>query len=166
MKEGHGDEILEMELVVSPVRTVPKSFFVSLTSAQDASDYSLTSRGVSSGGPTAVSLRLDVAAGDTGGDVMLTSASNDGDRVDDTITLKVFETSATSPTTPGDQVVDDIMLKVVDQHKLPKVTMDSIMVDGAAVTSLTEGETGTVTLMAPRGTATDGVPMTRRSRSR
>ena len=158
LKEGHGDEIVEMSLVVSPARTVPTSFFVSLTSEQDASDYSLTSRGVSSGGPTAVSLRLDVAAGDTGGDVMLTSASNDGDRVDDTITLQVFETSATSPTTAGDQVGEDIMLKVVDQHKLPAIAMGPIMVDGAAVTSLTEGETGTVTLMAPRGTATDDVP--------
>ena len=158
IKEGHGDNIVEMNLVVSPARTVPKSFFVNLTSAQDASDYSLTSRGVSSGGPDAVSLRLDVAAGDTEADVMLTSASNDGDRMDDTITLKVFETSATSPTTPGDQVGDDVMLKVVDQHKLPKVTMESIMVDGAEVTSLKEGETGTVTLIAPRGTATDDVP--------
>ena len=64
---------------------------------------------------------------------MLTSASNDGDRVDDTITLQVFETSATSPTTAGDQVGDDVMLKVLDQHMLPKVTMDSIMVDGVKV---------------------------------
>ena len=159
IKEGNGDDIVQMNLVVSPARTVPKSFFVTLTSAQDAaSDYSLTSRGVSSGGPTAVSLRLDVAAGDAGGDVMLTSASNDGDRVDDTITLQVFETSATSPTTAGDQVGDDVMLKVEDQHKLPKVTMDSIMVDGAEVTSLMEGETGTVMLMADRGTATDATP--------
>ena len=158
--EGNGDEAVEMQLVVTPARTVPKSFFVSLSSAQDsASDYSLTSRGVSSGGPTAVSLRVDLSADQgTSGDIMLTSASNDGDRVDDTITLQVFETSATSPTTAGDQVGDDVMLKVVDQHKLPTVTMDSIMVDGAEVTSLKEGETGTVTLMADRGTATDDVP--------
>ena len=158
IKEGNGDDIVQMNLVVSPARTVPKSFFVNLTSAQDASDYSLTTRGVSSGGPTAVSLRLDVPANETGGDVMLTSAANDGDRVDDTITLQVFETSATSPTTAGDQVGDDVMLTVVDQHKLPTVTMDSIMVDGAEVTSLMEGETGTVMLMADRGTATDATP--------
>ena len=57
IKEGNDDDIVQMNLVVSPARTVPKSFFVNLASAQDASDYSLTSRGVSSGGPTAVSLR-------------------------------------------------------------------------------------------------------------
>ena len=49
------------------------------------------------------------------------------------------------------------MLKVLDQHKLPKVTLGSITVDGAAVTSLKEGETGTVTLMADRGTPTDAI---------
>ncbi len=93
-------------------------------------------------------------AGDTNAGVMLTSASNDGDRVDDTITLQVFETSATSPTTAGEQVGDDVMLKVLDQHKLPEVTMGpTIMVDGAEVTSLKEGETGTVTLMVDRGDA-------------
>ncbi len=159
IKEGNGGEAEAMTLVVSPARTVPKSFFVNLTSAQDAaSAYSLTSRGVSSGGPTAVSLRLDVAAGDTGEPLMLTSAANDGDRVDDTITLEVFETSATSPTTAGMKVSDDVMLMVLDQHKLPKVTMGTIMVDGAEVDSLMEGETGTVMLMAPRGTATDATP--------
>ena len=123
---------VEMKLIVSPARTLPKSFFVNLESAQDASDYSLTSGGTSSGGPTAVSLRIDMPGG--WGDsrkITLTSASNDGDRVDDTITLQLFETSATSPTTAGDMVGDDVMLKVVDQHKLPKVTMGSIMVDGA-----------------------------------
>ena len=48
------------------------------------------------------------------------------------------------------------MLKVLDQDMLPTVTMGPITVDGAAVTSLKEGETGTVTLVADRGTATDG----------
>ena len=157
--EGHGDDPVEMTLIVSPARTLPKSFFVNLESAQDASDYSLSSGGTSSGGPTAVSLRIDMAAGDDREPITLTAASNDGDRMDDTITLQVFETSAVSPTTAGD-IVDDatVMLTVVDQHKLPTVTMGPIMVDGAAVTSLKEGETGTVTLMADRGTATDDVP--------
>ena len=51
------------------------------------------------------------------------------------------------------------MLKVLDQHKLPTVTLGSIMVDGAAVmNSLMEGETGTVMLMVDRGTATDDIP--------
>ena len=157
--EGYGDEPVTMDLIVSPARTLPKSFFVNLESAQDARDYSLSSGGTSSGGPTAVSLRIDMAAGEEKRDnITLTAASNDGDRVDDTITLQMFETSAASPTTAGDMIGDAIMLTVVDQHKLPKVTMGSIMVDGAAVTSLKEGETGTVTLMADRGTATDDVP--------
>ena len=156
--EGHGDEAVEMTLMVSPPRTLPKSFFVNLESAQDASDYSLSSGGTSSGGPTAVSLRIDMRAGGETADITLTAASNDGDRVDDTITLQMFETSAASPTTAGDMVGDAVMLTVVDQHKLPMVTMGSIMVDGAAVTSLMEGQTGTVTLMADRGTATDDIP--------
>ena len=157
--EGHGDEPVEMTLMVSPTKTRPKSFFVNLESAQDARDYSLSSGGTSSGGPTAVSLRIDMDAGQSTEAITLTAASNDGDRVDDTITLQLFETSATSPTTAGEMVRDaGLTLKVVDQHKLPKVTMGSIMVDGAAVTSLKEGETGTVTLMADRGTPTDDVP--------
>ena len=157
--EGHGDEPVGMKLMVSPPRTLPKSFFVNLESAQDASDYSLSSGGTSSGGPTAVSLRIDMRAGGEDEDITLTAASNDGDRVDDTISLQLFETSATSPTTAGDMIGDaTVMLKVVDQHKLPKVTLDSIMVDGAEVTSVKEGETATVMLMADRGTATDDVP--------
>ena len=156
--EGNGDEPVTMKLIVSPARTLPKSFFVSLESAQDARDYSLTSGGTSSGGPTAVSLRIDMPAGKDEEGITLTAASNDGDRMDDTITLRMFETSAASPTTAGDPVGDAVMLTVVDQHKLPTVTMGPIMVDGAAVNSLKEGETGTVTLMADRGTATDDVP--------
>ena len=159
IKEGNGDEPVNMSLIVSPARTLPKSLFVNLESAQDASDYSLSSGGTSSGGPTAVSLRIDMAAGQSiQPNITLTAASNDGDRVDDTITLQLFETAAASPTTAGDMVGDDVMLTVVDQHKLPTVTMGPITVDGAAVTSLKEGETGTVTLMADRGTATDATP--------
>ena len=163
IKEGHGDETVDMWLGVSPPRTLPKSFFVNLESVQDASDYSLTSGGTSSGGPTAVSLRIDMPVGVAGATesrapVTLTAASNDGDRVDDTITLQLFETAAASPTTAGDMVGDAVMLKVLDQHRLPTVTMGTITVDGAAVNSLMEGQTGTVTLMADRGTATDATP--------
>ena len=63
LKEGNGDDPVAMTLVVSPPRTLPKSFFVNLQSAQDASDYSLSSGGTSSGGPTAVSLRIDMDGG-------------------------------------------------------------------------------------------------------
>ena len=162
IKEGYpsGGGTVTVSLDVLPARTLPKSFFVSLESAQDARDYSLTSGGVSSGGPTAVSLRVDLPADSLGEPtIILTPAPNDGDRVNDTITLQLFETDADSPTTAGAMVGKDVMLKVVDQHKLPKVTMmDTITVDGAAVTSLKEGETGTITLMADRGTATDDIP--------
>ena len=78
--------------------------------------------------------------------------------MDDTIILQLFETAAASPTTAGDMVGDAVMLKVLDQHRLPTVTMGTITVDGAAVNSLMEGQTGTVTLMADRGTATDATP--------
>ena len=158
IKEGNSDDPVDMTLVVSPPRTLPKSFFVNLESAQDARDYSLSSGGTSSGGPTAVSLRVDMPAGGSRAAITLTAASNDGDRVNDTITLQLFETAAASPTTAGDMVGDAVMLKVVDQHKLPTVMMDSIMVDGVEVDSLKEGETGTVTLIADRGEATDDVP--------
>ena len=158
IKEGYGDNPLGMTLIVEPARTLPKSFFVNLKSEQGATAYSLSSGGTSSGGPSAVSLRIDMPAGEGEAAIALTAASNDGDRVDDTITLQVLETSATSPTTVGDQVGEDVMLKVVDQHKLPTVTLDSIMVDAADVgTTLMEGATGTVTLMANRGTATDDI---------
>ena len=147
-KEGHGDNPVEMTLMVSPARTLPKSFFVNLESAQDARDYSLSSGGTSSGGPTAVSLRIDMAAGQENQPITLTAASNDGDRVDDTLTLQMFETSATSPTTAGGMVGEAVVLTVVDQHKVPtEVKIEKIEVDGAKVDSLKEGETGTVTLM-------------------
>ena len=167
--EGHGDDPVEMTLMVSPARTLPKSFFVNLESAEDASDYSLSSGGTSSGGPTAVSLRIDMAAGQMEEDLTLTAASNDGDRVDDMITLQLFETSATSPTTAGDMVGDAVMLEVVDQHKLPDVYMvdgDGQMVDGDEVISVMEGGTATVMLMADRGEPRTTSPMTKPSRSR
>ena len=157
--EGHGDEPVEMTLMVSPARTRPKSFFVTLESAQDARDYSLSSGGTSSGGPTAVSLRIDMEAGQEEEDLTLTSASNDSDRMDDTITLTMFETSAASPTTAGDMVGDAVTLTVVDQHKLPKLDEDpTLTMDGVEVTSLTEGETGTLTLIVDRGEPDDDVP--------
>ena len=159
IKEGNGDVPVTMSLIVEPYRTLPKSFFVSLESEQGASAYSLTSGGTSSGGPTAVSLRIDMEAGESKrDDITLTAASNDGDRVDDNIVLQLFETSAANPTTAGTKVGEAVMLKVVDQHRLPTVTLGPIMVDGAAVESLMEGQTGTVTLTADRGTATDATP--------
>ena len=152
LKEGNQGASVDMTLMVSPPRTIPKSFILSLASANDPSDYSL-----SSGGSTGNNLRIDMGVGEGAKPISLTTAANDGDRVDDTITLKMHETSATSTTAVGAQIGDDVMLTVVDQHKLPKVSLGTIMVDAVAVTSVTEGETATVMLMADRGTATDDI---------
>ena len=160
MTEGYKGAGVPVRLEVSPGRTVPKGYIVSLESEQDASDYRLTD--TSTGGPSSVRLRLDLAASPEGADqtrsITLTSEMNDGDRVDDTITLRLFDSTAPSATATGEQLSDDVVLMVVDQHKLPKVSIGSIKVDGEVVTSIAEGETGTVELMLDRGTNTDDVP--------
>ena len=152
--EGYGGADLPVNLVVSPGRTVPTNYIVSLTSAQDSSDYSLLSP--SSGSPSSVGTRVGLMAGSTGEELTLTAAQNDGDRVDDTITLQLFKANAAG--VKGDQLGDDIVLMVLDRHMLPTVTRGAIMVDGNAVTSLAEGEMGTVELLVPRGTTTDAIP--------
>ena len=109
-------------------------------------------------------------AGDaiTSRDVTLVSEMNDVDRVDDTITLTVtYAADVAGETKPkrGDMAVDPpLELMVIDQHKLPSVEIASegitIKVDkkDTLVKTLTEGETGTVKLVADRGTNTDDVP--------
>ena len=143
-----------MTLAVTPARTVATNYIVSLTSQEDASDYSLLSP--SSGSPSSVGTRVSVMDGVTEERLTLTPVQNDGDRVDDTITLQLFKANAAG--VKGVQLGDDIELMVLDRHKLPTVTRGAIMVDGNAVTSLAEGEMGTVELKVDRGTATDAVP--------
>ena len=152
--EGHGGSPLPVELVVSPARTVATNYIVSLTSQEDAADYSLLSP--SSGSPSSVGTRVSLPEGSMGESLELTAVQNDGDRVDDTITLQLFKASAAG--VKGAQLGDDIVLTVLDRHMLPTVTRGAIMVDGNAVTSLAEGEMGTVELMVDRGTTTDAVP--------
>ena len=99
-------------------------------------------------------------------DVPFTSLTNDVDRIDDTVTLVVLTTIATTTTTtvPLGTQVAELELEVVDQHKLPSVAIDgiTIVVDKkvtpvSPALTLVEGEVGTVTLVADRGTTTDGV---------
>ena len=152
--EGYGGAELPVTLVVSPPRTVATNYIVTLTSQEDASDYSLLSP--SSGSPSSVGTRVSLSADSGGEGLSLTPVQNDGDRVDDTITLQLFE--ATAAGVKGTQLGDDIVLTALDRHKLPTVTRGAIMVDGSAVTSLAEGKKGTVELLVDRGTATDAVP--------
>ena len=152
--EGYGDRTLPVNLMVSPPRTVATNYIVSLTSKEDASDYSLLSP--SSGSPSSVGTRVSLLEGSMGEELTLTPVQNDGDRVDDTITLQLFMADAAG--VKGRQLGEDIVLTVLDRHMLPTVSLGTIMVEGSPVTSLAEGETGTVELLAPRGTTTDAVP--------
>ena len=152
--EGYGGSPLPVELEVSPPRTVATNYIVALTSQEDASDYSLLSP--SSGSPSQIGTRVSLSEGSRGEDLKLTPVQNDGDRVDDTITLQLFKANAAG--VKGTQLGDDVVLTVLDRHKLPTVSRGSIMVDGNMVTSLAEGEKGTVELLVDRGTTTDAVP--------
>ena len=152
--EGYGGSTMPVDLVVTPARTVATNYIVSLTSEQDSSDYSLLSP--SSGSPSSVGTRVSLSAGSMGEPLTLTPVQNDGDRKDDTITLQLFMADAAG--VKGKQLGEDIVLTVLDRHMLPTVTRGAIMVEGTAVTSLAEGEMGTVELLVDRGTATDAVP--------
>ena len=152
--EGYGGAELPVDLVVSPARTIATNYIVSLTSQEDSSDYSLLSP--SSGSPSSVGTRVSLPEGSMGESLTLTPVQNDGDRVDDTVTLQLFMADASG--TKGTQLGDDIVLTVLDRHKLPTVTLGAIKVDGAAVTSLAEGEKATVELLVDRGTTTDAIP--------
>ena len=127
---------------------------MTLTSQEDASDYSLLSP--SSGSPSSIGTRVSLSEGSSGEGLTLTPVQNDGDRVDDTITLQLFKANAAG--VKGTQLGDDIVLTALDRHKLPTVTRGAIMVEGNVVTSLAEGEKGTVELLVDRGTTTDAVP--------
>ena len=152
--EGYGGAELPVTLAVSPPRTVATNYIVTLTSQEDASDYSLLSP--SSGSPSSVGTRVSLLEDSPGDELTLTPVQNDGDRMDDTITLQLFKANAAG--VKGDQLGDDIVLMVLDRHMLPTVTRGAIMVDGSVVTSLAEGKMGTVELMVDRGTTTDAVP--------
>ena len=140
-------------------------FRVNLDSANDTNDYYLAA------GPTqSISEQFTVDGAANGGDsvvdVPFGSVTNDVDRIDDTVTLVVLTTIATTTTTtvPIGTQVAELELEVVDQHKLPSVAIDGITIevdkkptDVSPALTLVEGQLGTVTLVADRGTTTDGV---------
>ena len=138
-------------------------FRVTLDSANDTNDYYL---GGTSTQSISEQFTVDGETGDSVVDVPFTSVTNDVDRIDDTVTLVVLTTIATTTTTtvPIGTQVAEIELEVVDQHKLPSVAIDgiTIVVDKkvtpvSPALTLVEGQLGTVTLVADRGTTTDGV---------
>ena len=83
------------------------------------------------------------------------TSENDGDRVDDmvTVTARTNNQRGTQPT------LQTFNLMVKDQHKLPEITLDKIQLYGedgkvqsAEVDAIPEGRIGRVTLKADRGT--------------
>ena len=160
MDEGD-DETFELEAV--PLKTAAVSLRVTLDSANDDSDYSLTTVASDS-----ISELFEIPAasttGQTGGTVPVpfTTQDNDRDRMDDTVTLTAYWT------TPADRRGDEatsLTVTVIDQHKLPSVAIDGITTvvdkkDTPVLPAMTlmEGAVGTVTLVADRGTTTDAVP--------
>ena len=142
---------------------------VELESENDDSDYDF---GTTAGTVEeltlgdAASTELQPVSGLTG-TITLVSEPNDRDRLDDTITLTVtYAADKGDKIKRGDLAIEDpLELTVVDQHKLPDVMIASkdgitIVVDkkDTAVETLMEGQVGTVTLVADRGTSTDEVP--------
>ena len=155
--EGYGGSTLPVELVVSPAKTVATNYIVELLSQQDSSDYSLLSP--SSGGGDSVGTRVSLSEGSMGETLTLTPVQNDGDRMDDTITLRLFKANAAGVKVDGDKPpLDEVVLMVKDRHKLPTVTRGTIMVEGNTKPSIAEGETATIELLAPRGETTDAIP--------
>ena len=147
--------MLELEAV--PHRTVNLPFRVNLESANgDSNDYGLDTS------PSSVSEQYVLTAGATQA-FTVTTVGNDGDRIDDTVTVTTLTTELIG--TQRELVEEAYELDVVDQHKLPKITLGDITILDPAdskkkltVTSIPEGTIGTVTLVADRGTTTDDVP--------
>ena len=157
-----GSAGLELEAV--PDRTVDIPFNVTLSSAYDVTDYHLNED------PAAISQNYQLTVdGETKPDDGGTSDGtepftvnsrdddNDGDRVDDTVTVTARTTN--QPGTQRTLVTFD--LKVIDLHKLPEITLTKIEVPDAddklqEATAIPEGKVGTVTLTADR--SPDDVP--------
>ncbi len=156
-----------LELEAVPDRTVNLPFNVTLTSPNDVSDYWLDAN------PIAISqnYQLTVAgqtrpAADGGGtsdgtQPFTVHASsddmNDGDRVDDTVTV----TARTTNLVGNQEPLQTFELDVIDQHKLPAITITRIQIPNPppatgmqTVTSIPEGTVGTVTLTADRSPST------------
>ena len=137
-----------LELEAVPDRTTPLPFRVELQSANDLADYGL-------GSSRATSEMYTLLRGGRASFSVITE-SNDGDRIDDTVTVTAWTTERNG--TQGELVMYE--LGVMDMHKLPKITLGDITVLDAdnrpqKVDSIPEGKIGTVVLNADRGMRDD-----------
>ena len=140
-----------------PPKTAPVTFRVNLDSVNDSSDYALA---LTVGAGDAISQEFDVPGMNpvtpTDGRIVVPFASrmNDGDRIDDTITITVWTTTGST----AEQVLEEpLEIEVIDQHVLPTVEIDGITIvvdkkdeDVEPELTLVEGQLGTVTLVADR----------------
>ena len=140
-----------------PPKTANVTFRVNLDSVNDSSDYALAA---TVGEGDAISQEFivpgtnPVAAADGRIVVPFASRMNDGDRIDDTITITVWTTTGST----AEQVLEEpLEIEVIDQHVLPTVEIDGITIvvdkkdtDVEPELTLVEGELGTVTLVADR----------------
>ena len=150
------DETFELEAV--PLKTAAVDLRVTLDSMNDDSDYSLTSSTTSSISET-FTIPAASATGQTGGteEVPFSTQDNDGDRIDDTVTLTAYWQTPASRR--GDEATS-LTVMVIDQHKLPMISLDGITITvdkkDMAVETLVEGQVGTLTLEADRSKESDG----------
>ena len=146
-----------LELAPVPPRTVPMRFNVTLSSVEDVTDYWLDND------PAAISQNYPPPADpepvfSSPVSFTVNTSSNDGDRVDDTVTVTARTTGQ-----PGTQrKLEELHLKVLDLHLLPSITLTKVQVpdaddklQDAAKTAdgmyvIPEGKVGTVTLTADR----------------
>ena len=157
--EGTAGTTLELEAV--PLKTAPVDMRVTLHSANDGlEDYSLstTTASISEEFTIPVEAVADNANRPGAVWVPFETEDPDGDRIDDTVT---FEVTYADGDKRGDAAMAEFFtLTIIDQHKLPYVSLDgiTIVVDkkDTAVTSLMEGQVGTLTLEADRGKEMDG----------
>ncbi len=159
IKEGDSPTL---ELSAIPGKTVFTDLTVELTSVNDSSDYSIADAASTVTQSRSQVFRVPVKDDDDGRsvvEVFFNSISPDRDRQDDTVTLSV---TRTTPAALRGREVTSLDLEVVDQHKLPSVEIDGITIKvgnkDTTVATLVEGQTGTLTLVADRGTTTDDVP--------
>ena len=159
---NEGDTVTGIRLEATPKKTVGFPIRVNLASLNDQSDYHIGAVGLG------VSQDYHVPAPAPGAssqflDITLVTSSPDGDRIDDDITLTAYLLRGQAGASPseGNWTADPsrpqgtLQLTVIDQHKLPAISLGGITILDAnnrpqSVTSIPEGQVGTVVLMADR----------------
>ena len=164
---NEGDTVTGIRFEAVPKKTVGFPIRVNLASQRDQSDYDI---GVAGNG---VSQDFDVLAPAAGAssqffDISLITSANDGDRRDDVVTLTAYllrgQSGASPPegnwgADPSQPATGALQLTVIDQHKLPAISLGGITVPDAngrpqSVTSIPEGQVGTVVLRVDRTPST------------